>query len=99
MKCLNETYQGTLNIFPDSDKKTEYLSFQTDAKGIICFPLLSASNLNNQIIHSSARHRGSKRCFRAKYLTGERHIAPRRDGLLSALGLQEKQLLPGPGSL
>lgn len=54
--------------------KTEYLSFQIDAKGIIYLPLLSASNLHNHIIHSSVQHCGSKQRFGAKCLTGKRII-------------------------
>lgn len=75
MKSLNGAYQGARHFFPDFDMKTEYLSFQIEAKGIIWLPLLSASNLNNHIIHSSVQHGGSKQRFGAKRLAGRRITA------------------------
>lgn len=60
VKCLNKTYQRTQNSFFNLDRRTEYLSLWIDTKRIICFPLLSASNLNNQIIYSSTEHHSCK---------------------------------------
>lgn len=103
MKSLNGTYQGARHFFPDFDMKTEYLSFQIEAKGIIWLPLLSASNLNNHIIHSSVQHGGSKRRFGAKRLAGRRITAAQSraerlssafrqwdNGGVAVLGLQMK---------
>lgn len=73
-KCLNKTYQGTRNSFFNFDRRTEYLSLWIDTKGIICFSLLSASNLNNQIIYSSTEHHSCKWQFWS--LTGRRDIIP-----------------------
>lgn len=83
--------------------KTEYLSFQIDAKGIIYLPLLSASNLHNHIIHSSVQHCGSKQRFGAKCLTGKRIITaqssfhqPSSTGTLEDWMLHGLELKPKP---
>lgn len=74
VECLNKTYQGTWSSFFNFDRRTEYLSLWIDTKRIIFFSLLSASNLNNQIIYSSTEHHSWKWQFWS--LTGRRDIIP-----------------------
>lgn len=74
VKYLNKTHQGTWNSFFNFDRRTEYLSLWIDTKRIICFSLLSASNLNNQIIYSSTEYHACK--WQSWSLTGRRDIIP-----------------------